>query len=205
MIGSVKTELNFDGLREQHRLAHRGYDRVKQRWSSCGRSASSIQSTTKRVSSTMSGSWCSKRPISSPQTLQLFLSACAQSSRGAMKRASTRSAGTWKRTYRPHVMRRPHEDGRPRSRRQWEGMARRAVDVATDPHRRHHALAIWWHQAPKRGARHQNHRTHRTRAGGCSSRRGAGRGSSSVPQIHCTKGIQVVLVGRQRQCLPGAC
>ena len=135
----------------------------------------------------MSGSWCSKEPTSSLRTLQLFLSACAQSSRDAMKRASTRSAGTWKRTYRPHVMRRPHEDGRPRSRRQWEGMARRAVDVATDPHRRHHALAIWWHQAPKQGARHQSHRNHRTRAGGCSSRRGAGRGSSSVPQIHCTK------------------
>lgn len=31
VISSVKTELNFDGLREQHRLAHRGYDRVKQR------------------------------------------------------------------------------------------------------------------------------------------------------------------------------
>ena len=31
VISSVKSELNFDGLHEQHRLAYRDYDRIKQR------------------------------------------------------------------------------------------------------------------------------------------------------------------------------
>lgn len=31
VIAAVKSELNFDGLHEQHRMAHRGYDRLKQK------------------------------------------------------------------------------------------------------------------------------------------------------------------------------
>ena len=31
IVAAVKSELNFDGLHEQHRLAHRGYDRLKQK------------------------------------------------------------------------------------------------------------------------------------------------------------------------------